>query len=477
MVGSQRRGRALDQAGAAAAARPSSSRRRLRARQQPHSQPTLPPASRAHYAERESAAGPGCPAGAAHGVWVGGLASAMWGSSTAARPNPKLGGQGSTQQRALPQWRLAGSRPSSACPLPGPTQAFDALQTRGYAAKELRFGDECRAGLLAGVEKLADAVQVTLGPKVRAWSASAAAAGACQQRACSSNSSMRAGAAAQLTSAARSSAPIGRGAVATVAAATRPPPTPRPPAASRAQGRNVVIEQTYGAPKITKDGVTVAKAIEFKDKHMNVGASLVKQVASATNDVAGDGTTTATVLTRAILVEGCKSVAAGMNPMDLRRGINLAVDHVVAELKKRAKMISTTEEIAQVGLLLLHARGRGLRACVRACVRAWARGERGGMRGRLGRSGEEGARCCSARRSAPVPLGPCPARWRRPLAARAGWHHLCQRRARDWRADCPCDGEGGQGGRHHGAGRQDARERAGGEPGHAAGVGGAAACM
>jgi len=155
------------------------------------------------------------------------------------------------------------------------------LQTRGYAAKEVRFGDECRAGVLAGVEKLADAVQVTLGPK----------------------------------------------------------------------GRNVVIEQPYGGPKITKDGVTVAKAIEFKDKFHNVGASLVKQVASATNDVAGDGTTTATVLTRAILVEGLRSVAAGLNPMDLRRGINMAVDHVVGDLKRRAKMISTQEEIAQVGTI------------------------------------------------------------------------------------------------------------------------------
>ena len=160
-------------------------------------------------------------------------------------------------------------------------QAWEALQKRGFAAKELRFGDECRASVLAGVEKLADAVQVTLGPK----------------------------------------------------------------------GRNVVIEQPYGGPKITKDGVTVAKAIEFKDKFQNVGASLVKQVASATNDVAGDGTTTATVLTRAILVEGLRSVAAGLNPMDLRRGINLAVDHIVSELKRRAKMISTTEEIAQVGTI------------------------------------------------------------------------------------------------------------------------------
>jgi chaperonin GroEL len=112
-----------------------------------------------------------------------------------------------------------------------------------------------------------------------------------------------------------------------------------------------MIEQSYGAPKITKDGVTVAKAIEFKDTDMNLGASLVKQVATATNDVAGDGTTTATVLTRAIFREGCKSVAAGMNPMDLKRGINIAVDHVVSNLKKNAKMISTSEEIAAVGTI------------------------------------------------------------------------------------------------------------------------------
>ncbi|GBG62517.1 hypothetical protein CBR_g30835 [Chara braunii] len=117
------------------------------------------------------------------------------------------------------------------------------------------------------------------------------------------------------------------------------------------KGRNVVIEQSFGGPKITKDGVTVAKNIEFKDRCKNLGASLVKQVANATNDVAGDGTTCATVLTRAILVEGCKSVAAGMNPMDLRRGINSAVDNVVSQLKGRAKMISTSEEIAQVGTI------------------------------------------------------------------------------------------------------------------------------
>ncbi|CAM8911696.1 unnamed protein product [Rhodiola kirilowii] len=152
---------------------------------------------------------------------------------------------------------------------------------RNYAAKDIRFGVDARALMLRGVEELANAVKVTMGPK----------------------------------------------------------------------GRNVVIEQSYGAPKVTKDGVTVAKSIEFKDKVMNVGASLVKQVANATNDVAGDGTTCATVLTRAIFTEGCKSVAAGVNAMDLRRGISMAVDAVVTSLKSRARMISTSEEIAQVGTI------------------------------------------------------------------------------------------------------------------------------
>ncbi|KAL7105668.1 hypothetical protein ACP275_07G058300 [Erythranthe tilingii] len=152
---------------------------------------------------------------------------------------------------------------------------------RNYAAKDIRFGVEARALMLKGVEELADAVKVTMGPK----------------------------------------------------------------------GRNVVIEQSWGAPKVTKDGVTVAKSIEFKDKVKNIGASLVKQVANATNDAAGDGTTCATVLTRAIFAEGCKSVAAGMNAMDLRRGITMAVDAVVTNLKSRARMISTSEEIAQVGTI------------------------------------------------------------------------------------------------------------------------------
>ncbi|KAK1313973.1 hypothetical protein QJS10_CPA06g00062 [Acorus calamus] len=153
--------------------------------------------------------------------------------------------------------------------------------SRNYAAKDIKFGVEARALMLRGVEELADAVKVTMGPK----------------------------------------------------------------------GRTVVIEQSYGAPKVTKDGVTVAKSIEFKDRVKNMGASLVKQVANATNDVAGDGTTCATVLTRAIFAEGCKSVAAGMNAMDLRRGITMAVDTVVTSLKSRARMISTSEEIAQVGTI------------------------------------------------------------------------------------------------------------------------------
>ncbi|KAK8795751.1 hypothetical protein WA158_000407 [Blastocystis sp. Blastoise] len=114
------------------------------------------------------------------------------------------------------------------------------------------------------------------------------------------------------------------------------------------KGRNVVIEQTYGAPKITKDGVTVAKAIDFENKFENMGAALVRQVASKTNETAGDGTTTATILARAIYNEGCKSVAAGLNPMDLRRGVNLAVNQVVDDLKKMAKPVSSNDEIKNV---------------------------------------------------------------------------------------------------------------------------------
>src|SRR6266567_2967376 len=117
------------------------------------------------------------------------------------------------------------------------------------------------------------------------------------------------------------------------------------------KGRNVVIEKSYGAPRITKDGVTVAKEIELADKFENLGAQLVREVASKQNDVAGDGTTTATILAASIVREGAKAVAAGLNPMDLKRGIDLAVEAIVADLAKRSKKISTNEEIAQVGTI------------------------------------------------------------------------------------------------------------------------------
>ena len=115
------------------------------------------------------------------------------------------------------------------------------------------------------------------------------------------------------------------------------------------KGRNVVLDKSYGAPRITKDGVTVAKEIELSDKFENMGAQLLREVATRTSDTAGDGTTTATVLAQAIVREGAKSVAAGMNPMDLKRGIELAGELVIEELKNRSKKVSTSEEIAQVG--------------------------------------------------------------------------------------------------------------------------------
>lgn len=147
------------------------------------------------------------------------------------------------------------------------------------AAKDVKFHDSARSKMVVGVNILADAVKVTLGPK----------------------------------------------------------------------GRNVVLERSYGAPTITKDGVSVAKEIELKDKFENMGAQMVKEVASKTSDVAGDGTTTATVLAQSIVVEGMKFVAAGMNPMDLKRGIDQAVIAAVAELKKLSKPCTTSKEIAQVG--------------------------------------------------------------------------------------------------------------------------------
>jgi chaperonin GroEL len=149
------------------------------------------------------------------------------------------------------------------------------------AAKDVRFGPDARDRMLRGVDILANAVKVTLGPK----------------------------------------------------------------------GRNVVIEKSFGAPRITKDGVTVAKEIELSDKFENLGAQLIREVASKTNDLAGDGTTTATVLAQSIVREGVKAVAAGLNPMDLRRGIDKAVIAVVEELKKRTKKITTPSETAQVGTI------------------------------------------------------------------------------------------------------------------------------
>ncbi|HEX2814896.1 MAG TPA: chaperonin GroEL, partial [Phenylobacterium sp.] len=117
------------------------------------------------------------------------------------------------------------------------------------------------------------------------------------------------------------------------------------------KGRNVIIEKSFGAPRSTKDGVTVAKEIELSDRFENLGAQLIREVASKTNDKAGDGTTTATVLAQAIVVEGLKSVAAGMNPMDLKRGVDKAVAKVVEEIKNSSRKVTTNEEIAQVGTI------------------------------------------------------------------------------------------------------------------------------
>ena len=149
------------------------------------------------------------------------------------------------------------------------------------AAKEVKFGADARTRMLRGIDIIADAVKVTLGPK----------------------------------------------------------------------GRNVVLDKSFGAPRITKDGVSVAKEIELEDKFENMGAQMVREVASKTNDVAGDGTTTATVLAQAIVREGAKAVAAGMNPMDLKRGIDSAVSDVVAALKQSAKKIKTSDEVSQVGTI------------------------------------------------------------------------------------------------------------------------------
>src|SRR3989337_749851 len=146
-------------------------------------------------------------------------------------------------------------------------------------AKQVKFSVDARDSMLRGIDTLAHAVRVTLGPK----------------------------------------------------------------------GRNVVLDKSFGAPRITKDGVTVAKEIKLEDKFENMGAQMVREVAQKTNDNAGDGTTTATVLAQAIVREGAKSVAAGMNPMDLKRGIDIAVAAVIKDIEKRAKKVGSSAEVAQVG--------------------------------------------------------------------------------------------------------------------------------
>jgi chaperonin GroEL len=160
-------------------------------------------------------------------------------------------------------------------------KSLSVITKRSFAGKDIVHGDKARNLMLQGVNKLADAVQVTLGPK----------------------------------------------------------------------GRNVILDQNFGDPKITKDGVTVAKHIEFSNKFVNLGASLVKQVANRANNEAGDGTTTATILAREIFKQGCKSVSSGMNPMDIRRGMMHAVEVIETELKKKSKKISTKEDLARVATI------------------------------------------------------------------------------------------------------------------------------
>lgn len=183
--------------------------------------------------------------------------------------------------RALSRSTLSALSRSSNCLSTPAISAVHAQQSRRGAAKDIKFGADVRSQMLTGVDVLADAVAVTMGPK----------------------------------------------------------------------GRNVIIEQSWGSPKITKDGVTVAKAIELKDKFQNIGAKLVQDVANNTNEEAGDGTTTATVLARAIAKEGFEKISKGANPIEIRRGVMLAVEHVVEKLKSFSKPVTTPEEICQVATI------------------------------------------------------------------------------------------------------------------------------
>ncbi len=182
------------------------------------------------------------------------------------------------------------------------------------AAKEVKFSVDARDRMMHGIDILADAVRVTLGPK----------------------------------------------------------------------GRNVVLDKSFGAPRVTKDGVTVAKEIELENKFENMGAQMVREVASKTSEQAGDGTTTATILAHAIVKEGAKGVAAGMNPMDLKRGVDLAITAIVADLQKNSKKVTSNEEIAQVGTISANGDAE-IGRFIRRYEESWQRGGYHCRRGEVAR--------------------------------------------------------------------------------------------
>ena len=211
------------------------------------------------------------------------------------------------------------------------------------AAKEVKFSRDARERMLRGVNILADAVKVTLGPK----------------------------------------------------------------------GRNVVIEKSFGAPRSTKDGVSVAKEIELSDRFENLGAQLIREVASKTNDKAGDGTTTATVLAQAIVVEGLKSVAAGMNPMDLKRGVDKAVAKVVEEIKSSAKKVTTNAEIAQVGAISANGDKEVGDMIAQAMEKVGTKASSRLMKPRAPRPNSTSSRACSSTAATCRPTSsPTPTRWK-----------------------------------------------------------------
>ena len=187
------------------------------------------------------------------------------------------------------------------------------------------------------------------------------------------------------------------------------------------KGRNVVLDKWFGAPRITKDGVTVAKEIELEDKFENMGAQMVREVASKASDVAGDGTTTATVLAAAIVREGAKSVAAGMNPMDLKRGIDLAVEAIVEHLKANSKKVTSNEEIAQVGTISANGDKDIGDFLARRWRRSATRASSRSKRRRASRPSSTSSKACSStaatsrRTSSPTPTR-CALRWMTPTS-------------------------------------------------------------